>query len=125
MTLQFALSAVVLDRGSFELQSMDRIALALSLVLFVAAAVLGLSVNSTRSYTYVSTRQLEELTTKPLWEGSAEAAKRRIARSRVSMLRTARRQNAIKARLLRYAILSEVGAVACLAVGVGLMIARD
>lgn len=56
-----------------------------------------------------------------LEEPSDEAA-RRVARAHVNMLRAARQKNAAKAKLLRYAIYLEVGAVAALAACVALIL---
>jgi hypothetical protein len=122
VTLQFALVAVITDQDSFSLTGPERTVLGLSLLAFVAAAVLGLLTNITRSYAYVSTRQLEELTRPTSWQGSRSEAQRRIARVRVRMLRSARTNNGAKAKLLRYAIATEVAAVAFLAVCVALIL---
>jgi hypothetical protein len=121
VTLQFALVALVVDRQTLALSGLERAALGASLALFVSAAVLGLLTNMTRSYTYVSTRQLDNLTKKDRWEASPVQARRRIARARVRMLRAARARNRTKAKLLRYAIVSEVAAVAALAICIALI----
>jgi hypothetical protein len=112
VTLQFAVSTFAIGEGESSLSNTERFALGISLLLFVCAAVLGLLTNTTRSYTYVSTRQLEALTGKELWRASPDDAKRRIARARVSMLRTARQRNHSNADLLRWAIISAFAAVA-------------
>jgi hypothetical protein len=122
VTLQFALVAVVVDHDSFELEPAQQVALGVSLALFVAAAVLGLLTNNTRSYNYVSTSQLERLTEPATWRASRREAQRRLARAHVVMLRTARARNGAKARLLRLAIIFEVSAVGALAICVALIL---
>lgn len=115
VTLQFALVAVIIRGDSFVLTAIERIALGCALALLVGAAVLGLLTNITRTYEGVSTRQLERLTRKNSWSGSHSEATRRIAMAQVRILRTARSRNAAKAKLLRYAIVTEVAAVCALA----------
>jgi hypothetical protein len=122
VTLQFALVAVITEGESFSFAGPEKSALGVSLVLFVVASVLGLLSNQTRQYPHISSTQLELLTAAEAWQGSSDDAARRVARAQVQMLRSARRSNGAKARLLRFAIYFEVGGVAALATCVGLIL---
>ena len=123
VTLLFALVAIITGQDSFSLTGVERMVLGLSLALFVVAAVLGLLTNITRTYQYVSTDMLQSLTQPDIWRGSKPEAQRQVARARVHMLRTARRQNGAKAKLLSRAIITEVAAVGALAFCVALILA--
>jgi hypothetical protein len=122
VTLQFALVAVITGDDSFEFSALEKAALACSLGLFVAASVFGLLSNQTQRYPYISSRQLERFTDRDAWQAPSDEAARRVARAHVNMLQAARQKNAAKAKLLRYAIYLEVGAVAALAACVALIL---
>jgi hypothetical protein len=123
VTLQFALVAVITGDDSFSFSRPEKAALGTSLLLFVVASVLGLPSNQTQRYPYISSDQLEKFTKPDAWLASSDAAARRVAAAQVSMLRSARKKNGTKAKLLRYAIFVEVAAVAALAACVGLILA--
>lgn len=113
VTLSFGFAAFIRADGS-ELTTATSVLLALAMVLFVAAAALGLAVNSTRHYEYLSTKSLASLCTAELWRSDALEATRQISAMQVRILERARENNASKARSLRRAVITELAAIAAL-----------
>ena len=113
VTLSFGFAAFIRADGS-ELTLATGVLLTLAMVLFVVAAALGLVVNSTRSYEYISTKSLASLCTAEKWRSDAVEATRQISEMQVRVLERARANNASKARNLRHAVITELAAIAAL-----------
>jgi hypothetical protein len=115
VSLLFALGAIGLPRSEAPgLPVLATVLLVAALLAFVAAAGLGLATNLPRAYQALALRDLRRMASLELWEKASGPAARRIAESQVEMIAAARKHNAAKAKLLRWAIAAET-------VGVGLI----
>lgn len=124
VSLLLALAALLTKGANFELPGAARAPLVLSCVLFVGAALLGLSANWPLNYRQLAVADLRGLLSEELWEGSSAVASRRVAEARAGVLETARKLNHVKGRLLIAAMLAEVAAVAALASSVVVILAQ-
>jgi hypothetical protein len=113
VTLSFGFAAFIRADGS-DLTVATGVLLTAAMVLFVAAAALGLAVNSTRRYEYISTKSLASLCTAENWRSDGAEAARQVSAMQVRVLERARANNAAKARSLRRAVGMELAAIAAL-----------
>lgn len=123
VSLLFGILGAVANSDSFELGGASRGFLITSAVLFVAAAVAGLSSNWPLKYQQVEVDNLRQLTTQQYWDGEASVASRRVAEVKVEVLSRARGLNRLKGRLLLMGLFVEVLAVLALAISVIAMVA--
>ncbi len=122
VSLLLGLAAVVTSAKGFAVPDLARYLLAVALALFLGAAVTGIVTNWPRKYIEVADSDLERLTQPNLWEGPVLVGSRRAAEVRVMILRKARAINRAKARVLNWAMVLEVAAVAVVAVSVAVIL---
>lgn len=122
VSLLFGLVAVVTGVDDFTLPNAARPPLAIAMVLFVVAAVLGLITNFPRNY---SNAQAEGLTTMfgERWEDSEPIAQRRVSVTQQQVYAKARGVNGDKAKCLFAAMFIEVVAVIFLTISVAVILA--
>lgn len=124
VSLLLALAALVSGADTFDLPPEARVFLIMSCILFVAAALLGLSTNWPLAYRQLAIVDLKSLLDEKLWEGSFAVASRRVAEARAGVLQQARKLNRLKGRLLLAGMLVEVTAVVALAGSVVVILAK-
>lgn len=124
VSLLFGLAAVVTQAKSFELLAASRALLAVSLLLFVVAALGGIVSNWPLSYSQFHVEDLRRFVDAEYWGGPVDTASRRVAEAQVQILKRARRLNAIKGRALLFAMLIQVLAVVALATSVTTMLLK-
>jgi hypothetical protein len=125
-TLLFGLAAFAVGAGKVQLDIWDRVALILSLALFVGASVAAsMTAAPSKRWREASLKALRQRVEPDDWYATdiAEAA-RRNAKLEVRIFEAAREVNRSKALWLRRAVRLEVGALVSLAVAVGLAVVR-
>jgi hypothetical protein len=75
-----------------------------SVATFVIAGILGVLANNPMAYEVFGQDALDRMVEKQYWDGPPEIGTWRVARLRVRLIEKARKQNARKARYLRWAI---------------------
>ena len=121
VTLLFGLGSVITQRNGYALPNASVPWLYVSLGAFVAAALTALVVSVPLRYRAPTVPALNKLLTEPRWGDSPADAVKRIAATHVVVLAAYRKGNSLKAWALLAAISSEVVAVLCLAVAVGIV----
>lgn len=123
VTLVFALAAVVTGTSKFKLADSSKGVLALSLVLFAAAAAYGILTNMPGGdYVEAEASSLKRLLDEQFWLGPVEIAQRRVAELEVALISAAREENNRKADLLRLGLGCEVFGVLAVAAAVLLIL---
>lgn len=118
VTLLLGLAALSTEPDpTFALSKFAGSALAIALVLFVGAALCGLLTNWPFKSDQASPSDIEQLLSRDP-EPSSDQAQRDNAFARVAELKSGRRSNGHKARLLVVAMLLEVAAVVAVAIAV-------
>ena len=123
VTLVLAVAALVTGAKDFELSDGARHWLLGALIAFVAAAVLGVLCNAPLEYNEPGSTMESWL--EKHWEGTAGAALKATALADLQTLRVARNKNGGKARLLTWAIASEVAGLLFVAIAAGLALLSD
>lgn len=114
VTLLFGLTAGLTASTSFKLPDDSRLPLLLSLIAFVITAVLGLVTNLPLKYREPTARGLDRLVDEEVWTSEGVIGQLRVAGAQVHLIAAARAANNLKVKLLIWAIVSELVAVAFL-----------
>ena len=123
-TLLFGLAALVSDREGFELPLWTRIWLIVGVVLFTAASILALTINSPERNRETSIEWMRKILQENYWKGDASKGAMRAAESRVNAIDEASEVNDGKAKRLRLAVTIEVAGVGAVALSViGILLA--
>lgn len=118
-TLLFALAALVTNASDYELPSPARWALGLTLLAFVAAAVLAILVVRPATYLEVTIESLQAAAAPAAMSAPAVEGDPEIAAVLVDIIASARAKNAAKAGHLRDAVACQVVGAVLLAAAVG------
>jgi hypothetical protein len=118
----FGLAAVVTNAKNFDLPGAARVLLVVTVALFVLAAVGGLVSNWPLNYHQVQIANLHRLVSKENWNAPPRIAAQRVAESQVFILERARKLNALKARTLLAALITQILAVTALATAVSIIL---
>jgi hypothetical protein len=90
------------------------------MVLFIAAVVVALLINDPRKYHEVDSQGFAQMLDQQVWESPNIArGGRRVAELQADLIKIFQGQNLRKAKLLGWALASEVAAVAALGLAVG------
>lgn len=122
VTLLFALAAVITRQGGYSIPLVGLVAILASLVLFVAAASLGLLANAVKSYDRAKLADVENTVNSELETITERAARKLVSGSNLQVWKSARSKTNEKARLLRWAIIAEVAAVSALALSIAVIL---
>ena len=123
VTLLFGLSALVSNNQQWVLPDYVRPILALAVLLFLVASVLGLATNWTLSYIEVESVGMRDLATPGHWQTVPAEAARLAAEARIDIIEGFRSKDEIKAWVLRAAIGAEIAAVGVVAIAVWMVLA--
>jgi hypothetical protein len=118
VTLLFGLVAVLTKVDKFELPRAAHGPLAVALILFIVAVVLGIMSNIPLPYKNVDPAGLDQLFDL-CWDEPEEDARLRIAVTHATIFRRAQTINKIKSRLVVGGQVFELGAVIALALAIG------
>lgn len=120
VSLVFAIGAIAIARKDTNFIPTATIAVpaTLSLILFVIAATLGLFATRVIEYSVADPRSLEKMRTEH-WKLTDTQARSVVMWYKIGTLKDVRAGNNSKAMLVLYGLLTEVSAVAVLAIGVG------
>lgn len=122
VTLLLAFAAVVTSSKAFELPTVARIFVGISVTLFIAAAFAAIAANLPRPYAEVSLRDVRRLITDDEWRKPIAQASMATAEVQLIILETARRYNAARARLLELAATSQIVSLVSLAIAAGFVV---
>jgi hypothetical protein len=125
VSLAFGFLIVRSGSDGFDLSAVSTVLLVAGLLGFVLAAILGLATNWPRNYLAMAPHDLRRMVSEDLWNKAEGPARRRLTENKVGKLETARKHNAAKAQLLKWAIAAETCAVALLAGGLIDLIIRN
>lgn len=121
-TLTFALAALVTKPAAYELPGPARLVLGITLVAFMAAAVVAIIAARPGTYQEVSIDSLRSVVTEAAMGAPAEVGEPEIASVLVDIIARARQMNRNKARFLRRAVTLEAIAAVLLGVAVGIVL---
>lgn len=119
----FGLAALVTKGSGFDLPHSALPWLYVALAAFVVAAIAALVANIPARYSTPKIAAFNKVV-RQKWDDSGRVAQRRVALTRLEMVRTYRRGNNLKGRILIGAIVAEVIAVVALAVAVSIVLAH-
>lgn len=114
--LLLGLVALVTDAEGFAIPSASVPPLALAVLLFLVASLLGVLTNWPRWYPSTTSSALTELTNRDIWEKSEAEGHRSVARARATITNRSRRVNTQKAWLLIAALFAQFTGVLLIAV---------
>ena len=122
VTLLFGLTALSVKPGSsFDLPRWAAAFLVVALVCFVVSSVFALATNLPRSYQGVTVEGLKSAVDDG-WDDDEARASRKVARTRLDILATAKHVNGQKARALVASMVLEIVAVALVGVAMAIVI---
>lgn len=121
-TLLFALAALVTKATTYQLPDAARVVLVLTLLAFTLAGVLAIFVARPSTYQEVKLDSLKAVASPEAMNAPATEGEPEIAKVLVNIIEGARKANADKAGLLRYAVISETAAAVLLAVTVAIVL---
>jgi hypothetical protein len=117
VSLLVALSVFLFGKDAkFDVSSASRLAIAVAVVLFVAAAVLALLVNSPRAYRSFSDEDVQRMVDE--WGTNAGEARKLVSQAQAVFICQAVKKNDMKAGLLQLAVIAEVLGVSTVALAV-------
>lgn len=122
VTLLFAVGALVTRAQDYRPPAPALGLLFGALLLFLGAATAALFTSFVRRYEEVKIDALRRLVDERYWTGPGRVGEMRTAEVRIRILEVARRQNAVKATALKWALWLEVGAVALVAAAVSIIL---
>ena len=121
VTLLFGLVAVVTKASDYSVPALGLGVVVAALAFFVGAATLALLANSIKTYERVKVQDIRNTVESESGTITTSQAQSRIARANLKVLESARANNNMKARRLKWAFLCEVMAVVLLALAVGVV----
>jgi hypothetical protein len=114
--LLFGLVALVTGAEGFAIPTESVLPLALAVLVFLIASLLGLLTNWPRWYPSVTSKGLTDLTAPGVWDATEGEGQRSVTRARATITNRSRRINSQKAWLLIGALFAQFAGVLLIAV---------
>lgn len=124
VTLLLALAAVITRTHGLAPSLVPQVLLLGALLAFLAAASLAIYCNAPLQMREVDAASLRSLTTRDVWNGVGDEARREIAIARLESLIVIQGVNEIKARMLLFATGSEVVAIVLTGLAAAVILVR-